>query len=73
MSIQVHIYDYVEESGHNPIASWLDGIGPRPKAKINNILNDLAEIPQQDWYQWSKVFEKLIGSDDLCEVTSIGV
>jgi len=72
MSIEVIVYDYVDGSGQNPIppnriATWLDSIGVKPKAKINNILYNLSETPPEEWHK-SRAAAKLKGQNDLWEI-----
>jgi hypothetical protein len=72
MSLQVIIYDYVEDNRdtglvRNFIAEWMDTIGVRPKAKINAVLKNLSETPQAEWHK-TKAAEKLKGQGDLWEI-----
>jgi hypothetical protein len=67
MSIEVIVYDYIDDSGQNCIATWLDSIGVKPKAKINIILYNLGETPQGEWHKF-KAAKKLKGLNDLWEI-----
>lgn len=64
MSIKVEIYDYVDNFGKNRFKEWFDGIGLKPKAKINTMLTNLAEEPLPKWHTWKSV-ENLSREDDL--------
>ncbi len=43
------IYDYVDANGINIVKTWLDGLGPTVKAKMNTKLNILEQIDRTDW------------------------
>lgn len=68
MSIQVVIYDYVDDAGDNFISAWMSGIGARARAAINTKLEHiLAQTPQLEWHK-TKVAAKRKGEADLWEV-----
>lgn len=64
MSEEVTIYDYLDHAGANLFSQWMDGIGKRPKAKINSMLYILAAVPLEHWHEY-KYTENLRGENDL--------
>ncbi len=45
----VTLFDYVNLGGENVIKSWLDGLDPKPKAKLTTRLNALEQLDRGEW------------------------
>ncbi len=49
MGSEFTFYDYVDDDATNVIATWLEGHGPKAKARLNNIIANLAATPKGQW------------------------
>ena len=49
MGAEFTFYDYVDSQRNNPIRAWLDGVGPKAKARFTVLIAHLEATRPGDW------------------------